>query len=292
MYGYAIMRVYAKTELQAWTRWTRVVVTILRSCASVLFVIAALFWSASGHAQGSPQIVRIALSEASPPTSYLENGEIKGMFKEVMALLFTHLPGYKPVFQTFPWPRAQLYVMGGEMDMFCTFPSDSRIAYADFVTDATFVWDYGYLVYDLANPKRQQIENARSFEDLRGLLFVSQEKVEWEQENVPAFIARYFVNAPHALLHMTFLRKSGDFFIMSPEQAVYYARQLGYERQLGMRKAAFIPNSQVRFHIGIRKTYPAKAALLAALEAAAQSPEYLARKRLIEKRYMSVLSTQ
>lgn len=268
--------------------WTKVLQRCHRGALRA-WLYAALCLGSAVQAQ-EPRMVKIALSDGSPPTSFVEHGEPKGMIVELMQALFSRMPGYKPVFQAFPWPRAQLQVQAGEADLFCTFPSESRKQYASFAAAPMYVWDYGNLVYDLKNPNRRQIENAKSFEDLRQLTFISQEKVEWEQENVPAYIKRQFVNRPANMWHMAFLRKAGDFFIMSPEQAVYYAKELGYEGQLGMRLVRFIPNSQVPFHLGVRKSYSARAELLAALEAGMKDKEFLREKKLIEKKYSTVLA--
>lgn len=51
--------------------------------------------------------------------------------------------------------------------------------------------NYGNLVYDLKGEKGAQIESAKSFADLKKLIFVSQEAIEWEAETVPTYIERH-----------------------------------------------------------------------------------------------------
>lgn len=253
--------------------------------ASLQFLTGCLLAFAMAGPAHAGKVVRVAFSNTLAPASFVENGEVSGMLKDVMAALFVHVPEFKPEFHAYPWTRAQRMVEVGEMDMFVTFPSASRRAYASFSTHPIYIREYGNLVYDLQNSKAAKIAGAKSFDDLKNMVFVSQEAVSWEDENVPAYIKRYPVNGPPALMHMTFQRKKGDFFIMPEEQAMFFARQLGYDKQLGMKKVSFIPNSQVAFHVGVRKSHPDHKRIIAALEAAAQLPEFLAKKRSIERKY-------
>ncbi|WP_342118080.1 substrate-binding periplasmic protein [Pseudoduganella sp. OTU4001] len=229
--------------------------------------------------------VKVALSEALPPASYAVNGEPSGLLKDMLVELFRHVPGYRLEFRTYPWARAQRLVESGQMDMFVTFPSASRKAYAAFSPHAIYTLDYGNLVFDSRSSKAAKLETARSFEDLRGLTFISQEGVSWEDENVPAYIKRYMVNTPRSMWHMIFQRKAGDFFIMSVEHAIYIANRYGYRDQLRMKKVDFIPNSLVEFHVGLRKNHPQQAALLHAIDAAMVHPEFVAKRKAIERKY-------
>ncbi len=229
--------------------------------------------------------IRIALSQESPPTSYVVDGHPAGMFKEILEALFELLPQYKPQFRAYPWNRAQFQVQNGDADVFCTYNSESRRVYADFTQEPLYLWDYGNLVYNQKNPKKAQIENAKDFQDLKDLIFISQEGVAWEKENVPDYIQRYMVLNPLAMMHMAFLRGVGDFFIMGSEQALHYAKELGYTGNLGMKKVRFIPNSQIPFYIGIRKSYPDKELFLEAVESAIKDPGFLEKKNRIIRQY-------
>lgn len=253
--------------------------------------LALLFGSCLQAAAAPPVAVRIALSDAMPPISYFEHGEANGMFREVLEALFEFAPGYRPEFHAFPWARAQWLLKNNQMDLFLTFPSRDRRHYADFSRQAVFTLDYGNLVYRTGNGHAQKIQTANSFDDLRGLVFISQDMVAWEQENVPAFIPRYSVHNPAAIMHMAYQRQTGDFFIMPEEQAIYYANMLGYRSQLAMKKVGFIPNSQVPFHLGVRKSLRGGGELLAALEAAMQQPGFRAKRRTIEAKYRSLAAT-
>ncbi len=56
--------------------------------------------------------------------------------------------------------------------MLTTYPSETRRAYAHFSQEPVFILDYGYLVYRRGNPNTDVIRAGKSFDDLRGLLFL------------------------------------------------------------------------------------------------------------------------
>ncbi|WP_342114510.1 substrate-binding periplasmic protein [Pseudoduganella sp. OTU4001] len=252
-----------------------------------LFLCSAMRSTAAGTVP-----VRIALSDAMPPISFMEHGQANGMFREMLEALFEQAPGYRAEFNAYPWARAQWLLQNHQMDLFLTFPSQDRRKYAEFTRQAVFTLDYGNLVYRAGNSNADKILAANSFEDLRSLVFISQDMVAWEKENVPPFISRYSVHNPAAIMHMAYQRKTGDFFIMPVEQAIYYSNMLGYRKQLAIRKVDFIPNSQVPFHIGVRRSYSGGEQLLATLEAAMKTPGFQARRRAIEQKYRTLATAQ
>lgn len=245
--------------------------------------------AAQGHAEAT--LLRLGLSNESPPTSFEQDGQAKGIIRDLLEALFAQMPEYRVEFHSRPWARAQLEVTAGRLDGFCTFPSDGRKAYARFAQHPMYVWDYGNLVYSATNPRAGAFARAKSFEDLRGLTLVAQDNVDWEKENVPDFIMRYPVSTPDQMMHMVFLRKAGDFLVMSPEQALYYAQRFGYMNQLRHAKVDFIPNSQVQFHVGLRQSLPNVDAVMARIDQVMQSPEFQSKRKAIIGAY-SVQSIQ
>lgn len=260
-------------------------VALVQKMFRAVAVLGGVFLTFSSAHGANPVLVRIALSEAPTPAALVGDRQAIPMLTDLLQALFHYTPGYRPAFHAFPWTRAQQLVATGRMDLFVTSPSASRAEYANFSHGTLYTSNYGNLVYDLKGGKGAQIESAKSFEDLKNLIFVSQQAIEWEVESVPTYIERYMVNASASLMHMTFHRHMGDFFIMPAEQAIHYAKQLGYEGQLGMKKVSFIPNSLVHFRVGIRKTYPGHKELMAELEAGLSNPKFLAEKRAIELKY-------
>lgn len=232
-----------------------------------------------------PRLLRFAMSAESPPTSYEQNGEARGIIRDLLEALFSEMPQYRIEFYPRPWARAQYEVSNERLDAFCTFPSEARQDYARFASQPMYVWDYGNLVYNRHSPTARLISKAKSFDDLSGLRFISQTGVDWEKENVPAFIYRHLANTPPQMMHMLFRRQAGDFLIMSQEQAFYYAERFGYTEQLGNAQVDFIPNSQVPFHIGLRRSLADSEQLIAEIDRAMLSAEFQARRHVIIERY-------
>jgi polar amino acid transport system substrate-binding protein len=251
----------------------------------IKIVLFCCWFGVACVAQAEPVLLRFGLSNESPPTSFDENGQAKGIILELLEALFAQMPEYRFEFYSRPWARAQMEVQAGKLDGFCTFPSVGRKAYARFALQPMYVWDYGNLVYSATNLRAGTVARAKSFDDLRGLTLVSQDNVDWEKENVPAFIMRYPVTSPDQMMHMVFLRAAGDYLIMSAEQALYYAQQFGYTEQLRHAKVDFIPNSKVQFNLGLRQTLPDVEAIIARIDQMMQSPEFLQKRRAIVDKY-------
>lgn len=230
--------------------------------------------------------IRFAASEGSPPTSYVAEGEPAGVVIDLLHAVFELIPHLDLHVTSFPWSRAQMMVEEGEMDAFCTYPSSKRKKYAKFTPTPLYFWDYGYLIYNQKNPAAEIISGAKSFEDLEGLVFLSQSNVAWEEDNVPKSIKRYYVDNLEKMIHMTLGRDVGDFFIMPPEQAMYYKKKLGYDNtQFGITKVDFIPNSKIPFHIGLNKKYREISEEIEVIESVLQSSDFEAANAKILKRY-------
>jgi hypothetical protein len=242
----------------------------------LLLWMAGLSALAGQASAAAPLPVRVGFSE---------NSQVTEVVRELAQLVFSYVPSHRPNFQTLPWTRVQRLMENGDMDMFVTYPATNRTAYAHFTKTALFTLDYGHLIYDKQGPKAAQILAANRFADLKDLVFVHQDGVEWEMLNVPSYIRRYTVNAAPHMFHMTFERRAGDFFIMYPAQAMHFAQQLGYEKQIGIRKVNFVPNHLVGLKIGIRKSYPDSQALVDALDAAMHQPAFRRKANAIMARY-------
>lgn len=253
---------------------------------TVVILLCAHFLATTCFAENKIHL-KVVMSDDSPPTSYIENGKAAGMFYEITEALFKRLPKYKISFTALPWKRAQFELQQGAMDVFLTFPTEGRKKYAEFALEPLYEWDYGNLVFNKNNPKRSVIDKAAKFEDLKELTFLSQEGVDWENENVPPFIRRVFSKNIASMLHLVLGRGSGDFFIMSPEQAIFYANKHGYLDKMDMKKVTFISNDKVRFHFGVRKSFVGKESLIKAVEATMKNPEFINESTAIKTKYTS-----
>lgn len=257
----------------------------MRSCLIATLILFFSFNSRAATLEKPVQVINIVLSSESPPTSYEENGEPVGIFVDYFKLVFSKLPQYKVQFHSIPWKRAQIEMQNNNMDVFLTCPTEDRKIYAAFTKNNLYSWDYGNIVFNKNNPKKELILKAKSFTDLKELLFLSQESVSWENENIPKYIERRFVHKLDTMVQILLGRATGDFLVMGQDQAHYFAHKMGLLENLQMQKVNFIENSQVKFHIGVRKSLNGHEKLLADIEKVLQSSEFQTKKAVLKKKY-------
>lgn len=249
--------------------------SLIQVCACAL----ALSLPLASHADS----LVFAFAENEAPISHRTDDAVTGTLPDVTRLIFSLLNDHQVEPVTLPWPRAQRMVESGMADGFVTYPSQARREYAVFTEQPVYYIDIGYLIYHRDNPHRRRIESARSFEDLRGLTFIGQNGAEWERENIPDTLETVMAGTLEAMMHLLIRRRTGDFMVMPPEQAIYLARYLGYRSEIRMRHVDFIPNSRIPFHLGVSQQREDAQALVDAVDAVVTSDTFQRRRqRLIE----------
>lgn len=257
----------------------------MRNFFASILVLFLCLWAQKTHAVAEIKVINVVLSSESPPTSYELDGEAAGIFAEYLRLVFSKLPQYRVKFHSIPWKRAQIEMQNNNMDVFFTCPTEERKTYAVFTKNNLYSWDYGNIVFNKNNPKKDLILKAKSFTDLRDLLFLSQEGVGWENENIPEYIKRRFVNKIDTMLQLLLGRSTGDFIVMGQDQANYFAQKNGHLENLQMKKVSFIKNSVVKFHIGVRKSFNEHKKLISEIEKILETQDFQKQKALIQKKY-------
>ncbi len=239
----------------------------------LLFLIRAiLFVSLSFNVQAEQ--FTFAVADDEPPFSSKSGNEAIGIIPDIIKLVFSHLPAHQVEIKPYPWTRAQHEVERGNADGLLTYPSTKRKKYASFTTGTVFELDFGYLVYDRNNPRRQIIESATSFQDLKDFKIITQAGAEWESDNIPEYMQKIEANQLQTMLHLLVVRKEGDFFIMHPELAIYLAKNSGYEQNINYRAVDFINDSLIPLHIGIRRSHPDVNEVISEIDAALSSEKF------------------
>lgn len=207
--------------------------------------------------QAQEKFIHFALSDSGGPLGYKgKESKVKGIFPKIINLAFKEIDGYSAKFSLFPWGRAQQLVRYGDKEGLCTYASISRKKYAYFTKKPIYSKEYGYIIYNKNSSRGKEIQKVSKMRELTKFTFISQRGVGWEADNIPSYVKRNYVVKFESLFHMLFKRKSGDFFIMEKAEARYWARVLGYYKDLGIHKVSFIPNSVVLYSIGINKKVP------------------------------------
>ena len=159
-------------------------------------------------------------------------------------------------------------VREGLADGFLTYPSEVRKTYAGFSVRPLFTEDIGYLFFRPDAGAKDRLVHARSLEDLRGLTLMSTVGSDWERDNIPAYVPRLEKPNDRIKLNTLVRRHEGDFTILGLEQAAWFLADLGLQGTLQWQKVDFLPDSQVDFHLGLRKDLPRAAVYLASLDRA------------------------
>lgn len=220
--------------------------------------------------------IRFALSNKSHPMSYgSDGGKVEGFFNTLISHLDSKIKKYDFEIRGYNWQRAQAMVHSGEKDAYCTYPSDERKKYSLFTKAPLFVQDYGYIIFNKKHKNASEIKKIKSLKDLDQFKFISQSGVKWEEDNIPSTVKRIYVNSIEQLSYYLFLRNEGDFFVMPPEQAYYYAQLFGYLSDVGVLKVNFIPNSNVNYHVGISLKNPLHKELVELIDKKLHSNDFI-----------------
>lgn len=221
----------------------------------------------------------VVADNEAPLSSGLDNSAI-GLIPDIINLVFSHLPDHQVKLKAYPWARAQLEVERGKADGLLTYPSKKRKEYASFTASTVYKLDFGYLIYDKDNSSKSVIESATGFTDLKDIKVITQKGAEWESDNIPKYMHKVEANEVQTMLHLLMLRKQGDFLIMPPEQAIFIAKEFGYEDKIAYRHVDFINDSLIPFHLGVRRSHPIANELIAEIDSFVKSEHF--RKRVQE----------
>lgn len=250
-----------------------------------LYLLIITLVSICSFAQENKDL-KFVFSDTNPPFSYVsEKEQIVGLIPELVEIVMKNYGEISYEFKIFPWKRAQILVEKAEMDAFCTYPSKSRKDYAIFTKTPLLHLEYNYLIFSKNNSKIDELLKIKEINDLNNFTFVSHSATEWEQDNVPKSVKRVYVDKHEQLLHLTFKRDTGDFFIMNLEEAVYLATLLGYKEKLMYTKVNFIKDSIIPFNIGIRKDYPNANLIINDIEVILQDSKFVEEKEIKIREY-------
>lgn len=257
----------------------------LKGFASPLcFVLLIVVLAFPGTSMGGSKLT-FAFSEKAPPYSSTLDERAVGLLPDLVQLVFSFIPEYTRENLAMPWSRAQYNVRLGRTDGLLTYPSRERQDYAIFSAMPLFTQDFGHLVYSAENPNIDLIESATSFTELSRLTVIVEKGSKWEEDNIPDYLDRVPGQHMNAMMHLLMLREAGDFMVQPAEDARFIALQLGYSKNLKVRKVDFIPNSQIPFHIGISRKHPSAMEVIDKIDAVMQSPEFQAQQQILIENY-------
>ncbi|EAR09438.1 substrate-binding periplasmic protein [Reinekea blandensis] len=248
------------------------------------FLLTALYpLNVAGSTQST---LRFASATDSAPISYqTASGDSGGYLPDLVRACCASSESLDCRVELFPWSRAQWMVREGAADAFCTYPSDTRKAYALFTQTPLFTMNFGNLVFRHDHPRKAELINAKSWDDLKTFTLVGQQDTDWETENIPPIIRRSLYSDQQEMMQVLLRRGEGDFLVMSSLEASHLLKTLNLTNKAQQQPVTFIDNSLIPFHIGISKQRDDAAELVQYLDGRIQSTEYQTEKRRIDHQY-------
>lgn len=266
----------------------------LRVCVCLL--VLACFCGLATPAQAedktniTPLTLNFAFSNGDPPTSWAnDNITARGLLPELASSVFERIENTHIDALPLPWPRAKLMAEKAQVDGLFTYPSASRQEYLLFSDRPTYVLDYGYIIFNLDNPKADRLARISNYKALSDFTMVTEgpETTDsWEEENLSlSNFPRIYVNQAKQIFHLVLLRNSGDYFIRNLEEAKFIANSLGYGDRLGYAKVEFKTQNVIPFHLGVQKSHPQAEYIIEQINEVQSSPEFKQEALKIIKRY-------
>ena len=246
-------------------------------CGGASAAIAAL---ASGASRADE--FKVAFYNSFAPLSFEdEQHRITGILPDMVTEILGRRVGLPLVLQGLPWARAQTLVQDGSADAFCTNPTPARLAYALFTSRAAIETKIE-LFYAADNPRRAEIEAIRTVEQLAGFRqgdYVGNGFAEATFKGLPVD----FTPTLDAVFRKIAVDRL-DLFVGNDLVAKSVLRQTGLADKIRSFPVAIGQPS--RFHIGIRKSLPDAAALIAKADAAIEATRADGRLRRIVAAYI------
>lgn len=252
--------------------------SVKSSIVSFLLVVLCLAGQASAE-----KIVRFGHYAGYAPVTYGDGPEVRGIMVETIKEIFDRVDGYSPEFQGLPWARAQKMVENGELDAFCTVPTDTRRKYVYF--GKYTAWSTTPVAfYSPAGPNAKKVRAIRQKKDLRDINLVDYVGNGWSEANIGEFKPNKVTDMENALDVVRLHR--ADVHISPYAMGTYVLNQL--QMDLDYVELPFF-DAGYEFKIGIRKGYPGAEELLAKLDVAIGDLRAEGRLSEIQEEYLQSL---
>jgi polar amino acid transport system substrate-binding protein len=217
------------------------------------------------------------------PVTHGDGQEVRGILVDTLKAVFEKIDGYSPEFHGLPWARAQKMVENGELDAFCTVPTDTRKQYVLFGKDAA--WAPTPVAFFSPNsPNADKIKSIKEKEDLRDINLVDYVGNGWSEANIGEFNPNKVTDLENAFDVVRLHR--ADVHISPYAMGTYQLNQLGME--LDYIELPFF-DADYKFKIGIRKDYPGAADLQDKLDEAIAELRAEGKLKEIEQAYLDSL---
>lgn len=217
-------------------------------------VHASPIWKAGAN----PAPLRLAYYDNFAPFSSLgPQGEVRGVFVDIMEELLVRRLGWQVRHEAFPWARAQQRVQKGEADGFITVPTPERLAYtlasSHWVTQGRLVM----FVRAQDTALRQRLQGLRSPDELRGLRLGAYLGNGWVKARFAGHEISFSPSRQHALRML--LAERFDVLLDSANATQAALRAAGLEREV-LELPPTLDSRETRLMLGRSSPYAARLA--------------------------------
>jgi len=225
-------------------------------CGMIPLVVGA--WAMSSRPARAADL-KVVYYNAFPPLSFENDShDIVGILPDMLTEILANRMKLSVTMQGMPWARAQASLQDASADAFCTLITPPRLEYAMFTRTALMTLKTN-VFYAVDNPRRAEIEAIRTVDQLKGF-------------HQGDYIGNGFAAATFKDQPIDYVPTLEAVFkkIEAGRTDVFVGTDLvgkGVVKELGLTdKIKSFPvniGAPTPFNIGIRKTYPDVAALIA-----------------------------
>ena len=199
-------------------------------------------------------VLRIAYPDFPPFHWVNENGEMAGIFYEILTEALEKRMGLTVVWSRYPWPRCQENLKFGKDDAVITVPTAERAEIT--VTHKTPFYQKPLNVFTyIGNPRFAGIKEIKKIDDIRvgGYSVITYSGNSWHKENIQSLGINSYQSPSIENVWKMLAEKRGDIVIEWPSGAWPDIRRAGVADRIvdtGIQIAA------MPFHLLIRKDAP------------------------------------
>jgi polar amino acid transport system substrate-binding protein len=222
----------------------------MRTRLMILTTICFLIISSIVNAQ---TLLRIAYSDFPPFHWIKENGEMDGLFYEIITEALEKRMGLTVVWTAYPWIRCQENLKTGEDDAVMTVPTAERAAYTVTHKDAFYQKALNLFTY-IDHPRMADIKKIREIADLKNGAYsvITYSGNGWHEENVKSSGIKTYETSYLENVWKMLAEKRGDTVIEWPPGAWPDIMRAGVSDKI---VDTSITISTMPFHLLIRNTY-------------------------------------
>ena len=197
--------------------------------------------------------LRIAFPPFPPFHWQNEQGNMAGLFFEILDEALRKRLGREVVWTAYPWVRCQENIKKGSEDAIITVPTAERLAYAD--THRTPLYEKPLHIFTVANhPRLAEISAITTLADIKklGLSTITYSGNGWHRDHVESLGIPAQTTPILDNVWLMLRQRRGDLVLEWPGGARPYVQRLGLEGEIV--DTGIVP-AKMPFFLLIRKTY-------------------------------------